>query len=171
MERFNWGKKLEVLLIVGLIAGCSHTAQQGGTSTAISAAKAPAKSVASAADAKNTIPDANLLLTKEGVEFAGVNCVGAYTSQVSGVVKNEANKVTAKTTTSTCTTSGDSYVRAYTNMQYNPLGQMTGYNLKLSSSKSGKEYSLVCSNIMRDNLWEVVRYTVEFDGNSYQFQR
>ncbi len=169
MKRVSWKGKLGVLLVFGLIVGCKSVQQGGGTPGAAPAAPAP---VASApASGPNTIPEANLLLTKDGIEFSGVSCIGAYTSQVKDVVKNEGGRVTAKTITSICTTTGDTYVWAYINIQYNSLGQMTGYNLKLSSSRLGKEYKLGCSNIMRDNLWEVVRYQVHFGGDTYQFQR
>ncbi len=171
MERVNWRGKLGVLLMFGLIiAGCKSVQRGGGSPGAAPVAPAPPSGTAPVAN-PNTIPEANLLLTRHGIEFAGVDCIGAYTSQVSGVVKNEQGRVTAKTITSTCTTSGDTYVWVYTNRQYNSLGQMTGYNLKLSSSRLGKEYELVCSNIMRDNLWEVVRYQVQLGGETYQFQR
>ncbi len=172
MERANWRGTLGVLVMFGLIAaGCTTTHKGKATSTAPVASTATPVAVAKVSvSGKNTIPEAGLLLTKDGIEFAGVSCLGAYDSQTSGVVKNEAGRITAKTSTSTCTTTGDTYVWAYSHIKYNSLGQMTGYKLKLSASNLGKEHTVVCSKIMRDNLWEVVRYQVRFDGQIYQFQ-
>ena len=175
MARLNWQVKLAAVLTIALTLGCQGLRRPPQEAKSASPAP-PLTSVESAPPAApvarpNTIPEAGLLLTKDGIEFAGVKCSAAYTSEVTGVVKDENNRVTAKTITSTCTSNGDTYTWVYSDIRYNSLGQMTGYKLKLRSSTREKEYKLLCSNILRDNLWEITSYKVRYEGKVYQFKR
>lgn len=175
MKRIDWRVKLSLLLVVGLI-GClpARRAKMEKEGKGRFAPKTEEKSapVEAAKPANpNEIADLGLVLTKDGIEFAGEQCTGAYDSQVSSVVTNTEGRRTAYVITSTCTSTGESVVWAYSNIKYNSLGQMNGYDLYIKSSRLGKEYNLNCSKLYRDNLWEVISYKIMIDGKEYKFKR
>ncbi len=173
MSRLLRAQTLGVLCVFAGVIACipaiKKTAKASGEAGSEPKAAAPAP--VSDQVAKSQISDLGLVLTKDGIEFADADCAGAFISQVNDIVTGEARRRISYTIKSTCSSSGDKYVWAYTDIQYNVLGQMIGYKLKMISSKLDKEYDIVCSNILRDNSWEVIMYDVLIGENKYQFKR
>jgi uncharacterized protein (UPF0297 family) len=164
-KTINWS--LISIFCIGLVC-CAGPVVKPSTPTTPVVVPAPATPT----PPKSMKAPGGLIITNNGIDFDDTHsCTGTYKSQTADRSYNEAKQLVGYKIETTCTTTNETHTQVFSDIGYNPLNQRISYQLELSCSRTGESHNINISQIVYDSNWDVVSYTADIDGKTYQYER